>query len=70
MLSINHPYCVAFLKSISVKWIFIFVWQVFGDMAVSGMDKDMKNALDEGAQTLEKKTETPAAPKVCHWFDP
>lgn len=37
--------------------------QVFGDMAVSGMDKDMKNALNEGANNLE--SQTPSEPKVC-----
>ena len=43
-------------NSLSILWcdfVVNFYVQVFGDMSIAGMDKDMKTALTEGTQNLE-----------------
>jgi hypothetical protein len=36
------------------KW-YDYLFQIFGDIAIPGMDKDIKLALEKGAKGIERK---------------
>ena len=40
------------------------VWQVFGDISVPGMDKDIKKALEQGSRDLPNVSASGAQRKV------
>ena len=42
----------------------VCVWQVFGDISVPGMDKDIKKALERGSRDLPNVSASGAQRKV------